>query len=152
MFVQMRLNVTADELFDVLLNSIHHDIEQAKAKKVPIFKIKTGYTYTKILKNKIGQKTKATATITKLEKPTSYEITFKSGRGVNTVAYELKTLDEDVLEVTYSENYEAKTSWQAINNTLMSKIFTRPASRKAKALIGMMEAYILQMREQKKAS
>jgi len=146
MEVVVTMRVTAEELYRVLMDSLKHDIEQSTNSKISDKAIKTGYKYSKNLKNKVGQVVKSTATLSRIERPYVYEVQFQTDRGLNTVSYVIEESDSENIQVTYSEVYDASSKSHATNFSFMSKIFTAPAKRKVKAFLQMMEAYILQNR------
>ncbi|MCL1950766.1 MAG: DUF3284 domain-containing protein [Turicibacter sp.] len=142
MNVNVKLQATPDEFYSLLMNSIKYEIDQATGKDTNKSQIKTGFNYTKMLKNKLGRPAKATATLTKIEKPYIYEAEFLTGRGVNRVRYAIKELEEGFINVNYVEEYDPISKPHELNHTVMSWIFTKPSERKAKALIEMMGEYI----------
>lgn len=90
MKVQVKMGISADDLFDSIVTSVLYDVEQARGKKVPAKKLKAGFTYQKTLNAKLGGAQHVTTKITEFEPPRLYAASITSSRGVNTVRYEIE--------------------------------------------------------------
>ena len=112
MKVQVKMGISADDLFESIVTSVLYDAEQARGKKVPAKKLKAGFTYQKTLNAKLGGAQHVTTKITEFEPPRLYAASITSSRGVNTVRYEIEPIEgQDAISVVYEEGYEGdKTS------------------------------------------
>lgn len=108
------MNVPAEALFDMLIESVIYDIKQSTGKTVRPANFKKGTNYRKRIKtNAKGQKGVAVkVTVTELERPLVYEARFEGGNDSYTIIrYEIEKLSEegdeegDYIRVTYSEDY-----------------------------------------------
>ena len=108
------MNVPADALFDMLIESVIYDIKQSTGKTVRPANFKKGTSYRKRIKtNAKGKKgVSVKVTVTELERPKVYEAKFEGGNDSCTVIrYEIEQLSEegdedgDYIRVTYSEDY-----------------------------------------------
>lgn len=108
------MNVPAQALFDMLIESVIYDIKQSTGKTVRPANFKKGTNYRKRIKtNAKGQKgVSVKVTVTELESPRIYEAKFEGGNDSYTVIrYEIEQLSEegdedgDYIRVTYTEDY-----------------------------------------------
>jgi hypothetical protein len=142
MKVEVKIKATADELYSLLMNSAKHDIEQATNQNISLEDLISGYTYEKKLTNKLGKQGSAIGTLTKVQKPYTYEAEFKSSRGINKLAYHLEPLDAGYLNVTYSEAYEPINKIADLNFKIMNFFYKKSTRKRMIRLIQMMEAHI----------
>lgn len=146
----MRLGVDADSFFDHLVESIAYDYEQALGKKLGRARLKKGLTYQKKLSAKIGKGQAATKVkVTELTRPSVYEATFTTSRGVNTIRYEIAPVEAGAgeagaIEVTYTEGFEGSGAMMDLNQKLMSLVFSGGGKRRVKQLLRAIEAHIKQ--------
>ena len=142
MEINVKMNVKAEEMYSVLMSSLKYDIKQAIGVEMAIDQIKEGFSYSKILKNKIGHAANSKALITKLEENKRYEAQFTTSRGVNIVTYDIKEISENEIKVIYSEDYLAINKNKDLNFKLMNFFFKRGIKKKAYSLLQMMEEHI----------
>lgn len=145
MEVVKRLKVTADELFDLMMTSAKHDVEQATGEKPK--EITTGFTYRKNLTNKLGKEGGSIGTFTKIEKPSVYEIEFKSARGLNKVSYVIEKIDDETIEVTYSESYDGVSGRHDLNQRIVGWFYKRSLKKRMEGMLSMMEQHIKSQRQ-----
>lgn len=143
MKVQVKMGISADDLFDSIVTSVLYDVEQARGKKVPAKKLKAGFTYQKTLNAKLGGAQHVTTKITEFEPPRLYAASITSSRGVNTVRYEIEPIEgQDAISVVYEEGYEGDKTLNDLNGKLMGTLYSPFAKRKIKKRLRGMEAYI----------
>ena len=143
MKVNVKMNVKAADLYDVLMLSLQHDIKQATGEALRVNQIKEGFTYSKMLKNKMGKMATSQTVITKLEKNKWYAAQFTTSRGKNTVAYQIKEISEHEIEVVYAEEYLAANKNKELNFKLMNFFFKKGIRKRAHSLLQMMERHII---------
>lgn len=147
MQVKKKMTATPEEMYELLMTSLKHDIEQSIGQEIKLEEIKTGYSYSKKLMNKLGRQANATANLTNIEKNRAYEAAFVSARGTNTISYTIDKVDDTTIEVTYEEGYEPATAAQGVNHKVMSWFYKRSTNKKATRLLGMMDAYLQEQRK-----
>lgn len=138
------LKVTPQEFFKVLTNSVAADIQSAKGISINPKDIKTGLSYKKTLKNKLGSKSEVKVKIQEFNEKT-YTATFQSSRGINTLSYTIAPEGENT-SITYSENFEASGGIAKVNHKLMEKVYEKKSRKRVNQLLDSMESYIIQNR------
>lgn len=101
------LEVTPEELFDALAESISQDVENATGKRPSVKKL-NGFKYEKRAQAAKG-KAKGTAIKVKIKHfdyPHLYEVRFQYAAGTNTMRYEAKPTDKGWCELTYTEDFQ----------------------------------------------
>lgn len=145
----MRLGVDAESFFNHLVESIAYDYEQALGKKLGRARLKKGLTYQKKLHAKVGKGALTTKVkVTELTRPATYEATFTTSRGVNTIRYDIAEVaapdaaDGPAIEVTYEEGFEGATALMGMNQRLMSLVFSMGGKKRIKRTLRAIEAHI----------
>lgn len=147
MEVNLALDVTAEEFFDTIYNSLEYDIKEFTGKNVRIKNIKPGYSYIKRLKSKMGHGADVKVTIEELEYPKIYVGRFDSSTGVNRIKYEVEDLENGQIGLSYSEEYEgAKKSYQ-MNGMLLNWLMSIPNKRALKKKFRILEDSIIAQRD-----
>jgi len=136
------MNTTAERFYDLLMNSIKHDIEQKTGTPVDLKDLKSGYVYKTRLTNKLGKQGTAKAVLTKIERPYCYEAQFETQRGINTISYHIKDLDNDLIEVTYSEYYASGSTAITLNFKIMSFFYKRSTRKRMLYLLKQMNQHL----------
>lgn len=137
----VKMNVTAEEFFDTLAQSIAFDISESTGKKVKAKNLKRGLSYTK----KFGKRKTAKVTITKFERPYHYQAKFESVGGTNFIAYEIEELS-DGIGISYSEKVEKFNGKEGGKG--LAGIWARlMGPRKTRRMLMNMESYILDQRK-----
>ncbi len=145
MKVQVKMAISAEDLFDSITESVLYDAEQAKGKKIPAKKLKAGFSYQKMLDAKVGGAQHVTTKITDFEPPYLYAASITSSRGVNTVRYEIEPIEgQDAINVTYEEGYVGDKALNDLNGKLVGALYSPFAKRKIKNRLRDMEMYIKQ--------
>ena len=141
------LNVSANDFFDKIAESVAYDISAETGKNIKPSQIHKGYTYTKKLSSKMGREGNAKVTITEFEAPVVYTAKFSTRQGDNFISYKINKLEDDLIEVTYSEGYEAPSISKRANFKIMSFFYKRGSIKKINRLLSNMEAYILEEKQ-----
>lgn len=139
--IQEKLYIDAESFFDAIAHSVAYDISDASGKKTSIKQIKKGFSYTKVMKNKVKRKGKVSVKITKWNPPFSYSAEFTSFSGINTLSYEIETLEEGCIGVNYMEDFKGVTKSKDMNFKLVSVFYNRKAKKRALRLIRAIEKY-----------
>ena len=132
------LSVTKDDFFDAMVTSICYDIEASTGKTMKKENLKDGYTY----KKNMGKNKTATVVIEKLEQGKTYKATFSNSQGCTTLAYEITEIEEDLIEVSYSEEFESTSKLKQWNYALLSPLYVRKTRKRTMRLLEQMELYI----------
>lgn len=144
--IKRELNVSADEFFARIAESVAYDIYANTNKQVKVNQIKKGYSYTRKMSGKMGNKGEIKATITDFEAPSIYAIHFESKQGDNTLSYVINPIDDDNIEVIYTENYVAASKSKSWNAKIMQALYKRGNKKKVNRLITQIENYIISQR------
>ena len=138
MKIEIDLNVTAQEYFKVLEDSIIQEILYHTNKEVTPY---SGYSYNKIMTTYAGHKRDTTVTITDFVQNKLYRCEFGS---INKTVLEINIVErEDGITVSYiesllSDSGKYNTNFKLVGG-LLSPIHKRKAKKKQKAI----EAYII---------
>ncbi len=142
--VKERLNVNQNKFFNKISESVCYDIEKATGKKINPGSLYKGYKYKKIMKNKMGRKGKVEIIITDFKYPVAYGAKFKSINGINKINYKIHKINDDTIEVTYTEDFSGNTNSININFKFVSFFYKRKAKKRAKKMLKDIELYLLQ--------
>lgn len=139
MKVTQNLNVSAQEFFALIENSLLHDIKAYASKKVDASKLERGFHYTKKIKTG-KQYIKTDVTIVKYQKPTYYEVKMETDNNLYFMSYAIMEKG-DTIDVTYSETSTDKEG-NAKKSFLMNLMEKRNSHKMAKTLKTMEAAII----------
>ncbi len=146
MEIKLNMDVSAKEFFDVLYDSIIYDIKASTNKKVSKSKIKKGYTYSKKLKTRLGKEGTVKVEIKEFDLNHRYTVSFNSTQGENIVSYEVEQLDDDSLNVKYTEDFVVDSKMKSLNFSMMSFLFKRGNRKKGLRNLVELEKFIIQNR------
>lgn len=146
MEIIVNLEATPTELFDLFFESLKFDIKKATGDEPADHDVKSGFSYEKMLTGKLGSGAMANATISRLEAPFVYEMTYKSSKGVNVVSYTIEEVDEKNIKITYVENYQGNKKMDDLNFKVMNFLFKRSSEKRIKMLLEAMGRHILENR------
>lgn len=135
-----KMNVTLDDFFDFLEESIKLDISSSTNTKVDT--ILSGYEYTKTLKNKIGQSGKVLSTIEKFERPHIYKLKVSSNQGLNFVTYTAKQIDACNIEVFYEEEFISSKKITNFNYKIVMHFYKKKTLQRMQAILTNIERCI----------
>ncbi len=144
--VNLEMEVSAKELFDVIVPSVIYDIKQATGKSVNVSALHDNYTYKKKLKSKMGKDASVRVTITRFTYPTIYEAEFDSGAGKNRMRYEVEELDNGNIGLSYMEDFEGQGKMAAMNGWLVGLVYNHKAKKDIKKRLRAMERSIIENR------
>lgn len=147
MEVNMALDVTPEELFGVITQSLEYDIKQSTGKSVRADRITPGYSYKKQLQSKMGKEAAVTVTIEEFSPQTGYVARFDSGSGKNWVKYLMEPLDDgQAVGLSYVEEYEGAKTSMNINGAVFNWLLTIPNKRLIKKKFREIEKSIIESR------
>ncbi len=132
------LNVDAESLFDVIVKSYAADAGKARNKKVPISKIKKGFTFHKNVKG-----TPATCKVTEFEPPNIFTSTIETSQGKIRMSYLLAPLEGGKVEVTYMETNRSANTAAAVRSRISEVLGRGHGRRSTKRRLHQMEGYII---------
>lgn len=131
------MNVRADQLYDAILDSISYEAKISKKKVVK------GFSYTKEMKTKMSAKGNILVTIEDLEENRIYAARFSSAQGENYLKYEINEIDENKIEVTYTEGFEGSSKSKTLNYKLLNSFYRRSFNKKTNTTLENIENWIL---------
>ncbi len=143
MKVKKKLNVSCEEFYDVLYESLKSEIELAIDK--PINKIYKGFSYEKELATYAKYNRTAKVEITDLEENHKYAAKFSAGKDINTISFTI-TPHEKGCEIEYEEGYFNESGLRRTNFSIVSFLLTPYNKRRAKKKFKAMENYIIKNR------
>lgn len=145
--IKERLNVSAEDFFSKIEESVIYDIEQSTGKKMVASDIRNGFKYTKNLKNKLGGRGEVDVVITQFVSPKMYSADFKYASGINTICYIIDKIDDENIDVVYKEEFVGKTNTANLNFKIMNFFYKRRSRKKASKRIRSIELYIKSNKE-----
>ena len=131
-----KLNVTADEFFKEITDSIIGDIKKTTNKSIHASQIKPGLNYKKVLPNRFKGNSEVTVKVLSCIPLKEYSSVFES--------------DVDRIEASYEESYETKKGNGTIrsqNGLFGQKYLDKQSFKKGKKLLKKIEDYIIQHRD-----
>lgn len=103
-----KLNVTADEFFKEITDSIIGDIKKTTNKSIHASQIKPGLNYKKVLPNRFKGNSEVTVKVLSCIPLKEYSSVFESDVDRTYVIYRIENILEDGIEASYEESYETK--------------------------------------------
>lgn len=146
MKLKIELKVSANEVFEHLLNLMVEDIKNSNGESISSDKLQKNFSYEKSLINQVGNKVSVKVIINELIKPSKYSVSIESPQGTNNVSYALCDVTNGV-EITYEENYKSTSMLLNWNYFLMSLIYSRGSKKKMKKKLYNLEQIILSSKD-----
>lgn len=140
------LNVTAEEFFEVLEDSLKNDIEKYGMKKKGTYSLEKGFVYKKTFKRG-KNKYQAHIRLEEFERPKTYQVAIEVDGKVYQLSYRIEETGQKI-DVFYQE--ETRDEKGDINTTFLGNILGRLKMNEEKRKLKIMENYILKNRELKK--
>lgn len=142
MKVTVTLNISQQEFFDYLIQSIMIDI----FKNTDVFKceeeIKKGIQYHKMIKNANGKEIPVQVEIDEYQYLELYRCRINVGSNVNIIQYECQKIDDNHTLIIYTEDYESSKRLNKYNYKLMSLILSHTMKKKIKKMLIAMETHV----------
>ena len=148
MEVNRVLDVTMEEMDTFISQMVVKDIEDATSKTVNEKDIHPGYSYTKKLTGRNGVDGRVKTTIRELSSG-KYHVTFKSKQGVNHLSYMYEPADDEKINLTYSEEYDADSKSKKINYSIMTFLYDRSNKKRINKVLSNIEYWIHEERNKK---
>jgi len=148
MEVNLDLDVNKEDFFEFIYQSIIKDIEASTGSKLSKEDIIQGYKYDKKLKNKLGRTGDVGVTILEFDPYKKYVAEFKSNQGKNIISYNITSLNNGKINVTYSEDYIAPDKLKDWNFKLMNFFYKKKSVVRAESILKNIERYIKNKEEE----
>ncbi|MFI3227776.1 MAG: DUF3284 domain-containing protein [Clostridia bacterium] len=142
MQVTKKLNVSLDEFFDFVEKSIKYDIKNATGEDID--QVVQGYSYEKTLANALKQSGNVLTTIEKYERGSCYQSKVTSNQGFNYMTFDVAEIDDENVEVTYSEEFISHRKMNNLNYKFMLKLYKKRIDRRMNLLVENIELSIKQ--------
>jgi hypothetical protein len=139
MIVDLRLAVSAQELFEVIERSLKADLSEQT-------ELKSGVVFQKTIRNKLGQSIPQTVRVIAYETERLYAVEFTQAENQYTVSYELKALSPSETEVRYEQKFESGLKLKQMNYRLLSLLYERGSRKRLITMLKQMERYIIEQR------
>lgn len=139
--VKEKLYIDAKRFFKSITESVAYDIRESTGKNMRSNQIHKGFSYKKVMRNKLKRKGDVRITILEYDPPHVYRAEFVSAMGVNTVSYEVEELEDGRIGVIYKEAYHSDVKANNLNFKLVSFLYKRKAEKKAIRLLRAIETY-----------
>lgn len=147
MNIRQRLNVSSEEFLNFIVMSVLNDARENFDDTLKLEDIVEGFSYTKRLVNKVGQKGNTTVRIKEFKLNKCYEAVFESQQGENILRYEIENLGEQEIDVNYTEAFIAADTIKKWNFELVNFFYKKKARKRAAIMLENIERYIVQSRE-----
>ncbi len=141
MEIKKIIDATFEEVVDFINEMVVLDIENATEETVAIGDVQPGYEYKKQIKGRTGMNAGVRTTIVNLE-PGLYRAEFTSFQGVNFLEYKYKATDDGMVEIDYSEGFDAASKSKDLNHKLLTFLFSRSSKKRINLILDRMEFYI----------
>lgn len=143
MEVTEKLFVSDKDFFNMLEKSLIYDIKESTGKDISISQVHKGFSYKKNMKNKFGQKSDVKVTICEFTPYKQYKASFENSTGTTNIDYIIEPIDDNSINVSYSEEFESPSKSKSLNQKIMEfLLFNRKAKKHAVRLLQGMEKYI----------
>lgn len=148
MEVNRVLDVTMEEMDAFISQMVVKDIEEATSKTVDEKDIRPGYSYTKKLTGRNGVDGRVKTTIRELSSG-KYHVTFKSKQGINHLCYSYEPVDDEKIDLTYSEDYDADSKSKKVNYSIMTFLYNHSSKKRINKVLSNIEYWIHEERNKK---
>lgn len=135
MEIQMKLKVSAHDFYNVLLQSLIHDVQSVTHQTVTEAELSHGYRYKK--KSTQRQGTMIKVHVKKLISNQEYLVHFTTSVDTSVLHYRLESIDANHCLVTYMEEYDR------FDNQALSSSALRAQKKRAKKMIKAIEHSII---------
>lgn len=142
MKLKVYLKVSANELFEQLMNLILEDIKNSTGESITIDKLHKDFSYEKSITNQVGNEVPVKVIINELVRPSKYYVSIESTKGISTINYVLSDSAEGV-EIAYEENFKAVSMVQDLNHFIMSLIYSKRSKKRMRKQFYYLEQIIL---------
>lgn len=142
MKVELQLQVTQQQIFDLLTKSILTDIETTTGKSLPVDQI-NGFSYTKSITTKLGVANQVDIIISSYIVPSVYEAKAISKDGEYVFRYDLSPVDDTNCQVTYTETFDSPKWFLRLNQSIFSMLYLKKSKQRLIGSIRYMEHMIL---------
>lgn len=146
MIVNRTLDVSLEEMDVFVKQMVLQDIYHATGKKKQLSDVKPGFKYSKKLKGRSGKEGNVLTCIDELESG-NYKASFNSKQGVNTLAYRYQENAEGKIDLSYEENYDAKSKSKALNYQIMNFLYKHSNKRRINLTLAHIEHLIQENRK-----
>ena len=144
MKIQINLNVTSEEFFKVLMDSLEHEAKEIK--KTDDVKLEKGLKYNKQLVTKLGTTVNAKFEVIELTPNEKYHSRIKHKEDTIDITYLINS-QGNTINLLYLEEYESDKKRKSINNSIVGTIMSPFLKRSKKKQFKAMENYIIQNRK-----
>lgn len=141
MKVDIELNVSNKEFYDVMMKSLQEELNNVTKKKL---ELKEGLKYKKKSTQRKGVGSEITVHIKRLVPNELYVATFNTAIDHTTISYMIEVLSESKIKVTYEEIYENISSQNV--PAWRQKMAEKQSAKKAKKMFKEIEKFILNER------
>ena len=128
------LDITPEEFFDQIEESVRDDIEKATGKQVPRAKL-SGFKYKKRAQGGKAAGTPMDVKIRRYRYPEVYEVRFTYSNGSNTITYRATPEGEDGMVLEYSERFVNPRPVSGVLAQMQMKWYERRSRRRAEQTI-----------------
>ena len=141
MEVNRLLDVTMSEMDAFISKMVVQDIKEATNKTVEVKDVIPGYSYSKKLTGRNGAQGRVKTTIRELSSG-KYHVTFKSKQGVNHLEYSYVPSDDNKIDLTYKEDYDAGSTSKKLNYGLMNFLYKHSNKKRINKILSNIEYLI----------
>ncbi|MDR1033362.1 MAG: DUF3284 domain-containing protein [Bifidobacteriaceae bacterium] len=139
MIVTRTVDGNINTYWRVLMQGLRNDIDMSNPNHVKFEDIGVGYSYTKKMGNRLGQRGDVLVTITALKENDEYAAEFHSVQGTNTLSYKLDPVDDNSFTVTYTEGFSSEKRFNDWNFKIVSFLYNRGSKKRANSILDRVE-------------
>lgn len=147
MKVNVEMNLSAQEFFDYLTQSLMIDIFKDSDKFKNENEIKKGLQYKKKFKQASNKELEGNVEIVEFIKPKICISKIQLNSNMSYIGYEIEKIDDDHINVTYTETFDSSKKLHVWNYKIMCFILSYFNAKKMKRILRAMEYHILNKEE-----
>ncbi len=141
MVVETSLDVSPEDFFSVLVQSVAQEIGVATGKDPEHVRVRSGLKFKRELRNYGGNAVEVKAEIVELTPQQAMTIAYRAPDGKTTISYQIEEADQGS-RVRYSESYSNASTFNALNHKILQLFFQFSAKRRVRQRLNEMARYI----------
>lgn len=142
MEIDLELEISKEEFFEFLYDSIIHDVEESTGKIISHEEVVEGFEYDKKLKTQVGRLGEASIILSEFKPYSKYVAEFRSNQGTNITSYEITSIEDQKISVKYIEEYIAADRMKSINFKLLNFFYKKKNIKTAENRLKNIEVYV----------
>lgn len=141
------LEVTADEVFDAIAESVIGDVEQATGKRISEKKI-NGFKYTKLVGSDKRGQVKVRVKVLTFKRPELYRARFAYDDATDELSYLVEPAEDGTVRLTYTEEIKPTRPMNGLRAKFNLAVYEQRVRRRAHQAIRQLEYGIKERRRE----